>query len=400
MHHRTRVVAGAALLVAGALLTAPTAAARNVPRNVPRVLPRVAGDDATSTGVSCLSRNFCVSSGFYIALAEGGTVFGLAEFWNGRLWSTRMVSGFSTGNSDVLDAIAVSCGTPSTCMLVGEHFSDPSRPVQFAEIAGGLGTPLIWNNPVGAKWSVLDDVKCVGATFCMAVGTYSATARGGRVLAQLWNGSKWRRLAVPSPVKSLNSDLGELSCLSARDCLALGVRETPAKNFVSFAERWNGSSWRLIAVPAVRGERDTELNDVSCTSPSACVAVGFTASPSVHPLVMRFSKGTWTSERTPRVGPASFVGISCPSSTRCFAVGSQGRRAFAERWNGSRWLLAEPAQTGGSYPDDALIHVSCISTSHCVAVGVRYNAKRRLSNHTLTEAWNGSSWKIQRSVDP
>ncbi len=210
-------------------MSAPAAAAQNVPQ----VVPRATGDDATLTGVSCLSRAFCVSSGFYIALAKGGTVFGLAEVWNGRQWSTRTVSGFSSGNSDVLDAIAVSCGTPSTCMLVGEHFSNPSRPVQFAEIAGGLGSaPLIWNNPAGAKWSVLDDVKCMGATFCMAVGTYSATAHGGRVLTQLWNGSKWRRLATPSPAKSLNSDLGELYCLSASDCLA---RARPRRRTLSLS---------------------------------------------------------------------------------------------------------------------------------------------------------------------
>src|SRR5215469_2472143 len=393
----------AAILVAGSLASASVATAQAVP-SVARPAagsldPAARGDDATLTGVSCLSRVFCEASGFYVALAEGGVVFGLNEVWNGHSWTNQIVPGLST-NSNVLDAIAISCGTTTMCMLVGEHYSNASRPVQFAEIAGGLGSPLIWNNPVGARSSLLDDVKCVGATFCMAVGTYSTTASRGRVLAQLWNGSSWHRLSPPSPAKSLNSVLGELSCLSASDCFALGVRETPARNFVSFAERWNGHGWRLSAVPSVRGERDTVLNDVSCTSPSVCEAVGFSGRPSTHPLVMRFSKGSWTTQRTPKVGTASFNSVACPSSTSCIAVGARGLRALAERWNGTRWILTAAYQTGLGYPDDNLIHVSCISTSHCVAVGIRYNARVRFNNHTLAEGWNGSTWQLQTSVNP
>jgi hypothetical protein len=38
--------------------------------------------------------------------------------------------------------------------------------------------------------------------------------------------------------------------------------------------------------------------------------------------------------------------------------------------------------------------------SHCVAVGIRFNAKVRFNNRTLAEGWNGSTWQIQTSVNP
>jgi len=75
-------------------------------------------------------------------------------------------------------------------------------------------------------------------------------------------------------------------------------------------------------------------------------------------------------------------------------------RPLTEKWNGQKWTVMTTARTSGSRPDDQLLHVACTSVSHCVAVGFRYNATRRFSNHTLIEAWNGVSWSIQTSVNP
>jgi len=389
------VIVAATLLSGGMLLAAPASASSAA---VPRPIPAAASDDATLTGVTCSSTSSCLTAGFFVATAEMA-VFGLSEEWNGHAWGTLTVSGLST-KALVTDALEVSCGTPPNCMIVGEHFSNPKLPVQFADTLNTVWSPVKWNNPAGAKWSVLDDVKCVGTNFCMAIGTWSKTAGGGRALAEAWNGTSWRMLTAPNPRRVRSSDLSALSCVSATDCQAVGVAKNTAGHFFNFAEHWDGSKWTLAKVPNVKG-RNNVLNDVTCFASGDCVAVGFTRASGIsHPLVLRLHAGGWRIVSTPALRNASLAGVSCPSATLCVAVGNKGSGPLTEKWNGSKWALVKIARTGGTRPDDSLQHVACVSISHCVAVGIRYNVKRRASNHTLIEVWNGASWRVQNSVNP
>jgi hypothetical protein len=49
---------------------------------------------------------------------------------------------------------------------------------------------------------------------------------------------------------------------------------------------------------------------------------------------------------------------------------------------------------------DACSHVSCASTTYCVAVGYRFNPMSVSGDHTLAEAWDGTTWTIQPTVNP
>jgi hypothetical protein len=365
---------------------------------VEAVAPAITGDDATLNGVACTSAIRCLAAGFFFARAEGST-FGLSETWNGHRWGTLTVSGLTT-KSAVTAALEVSCGAPTNCMIVGYHYKNPSLPVQFADILSATWTPVKWNNPAGARWSVLDDVKCVDTAFCMAIGIFSKTSGGGRALAELWNGHSWRQLRVPNPANLHGTDLSALWCESTTDCQAVGAGQNSAHHLANFAEHWNGSRWTLGRIPNVRG-RANALNDVACFASGDCVAVGFTrASGTLRPLVVRLHGGRWHIVTTPGRRDAALLGISCPTVTLCVAVGFQGKSPLTEKWNGSRWTVLRTRRTGGSKPDDSLQHVSCTSAVHCVAVGFRYNARRRFSNHTLIEVWNGAIWRIQTSVNP
>jgi len=395
MFRMPAVIVAATLLSGGMLLAAPVAASGAA---VHRASPAAASDDATLTGVTCSSTSSCLTAGFFVATAENA-VFGLSEEWDGHAWGTLTVSGLTT-KAAVTDALEVSCGTPPNCMIVGEHFSNPRLPVQFADTLNGVWSPVKWNNPAGARWSVLDDVKCVGTNFCMAIGISSRTAGGGRALAELWNGSSWQLLAAPNPARVTSSDLSALSCVSATDCQAVGVAKNSAGHTFDFAEHWNGSTWTLAKVPNVRG-RGNALNDVTCFASGECIAVGFTRASRInHPLVLRLHAGAWRIIGTPALRNASLAGVSCPSATLCVAVGNAGTGPLTEKWNGSKWAVLKTARTGGTHPDDSLQHVACVSISHCVAVGFRYNVRRRSSNHTLIESWNGASWRVQTSVNP
>jgi hypothetical protein len=165
----------------------------------------------------------------------------------------------------------VSCLSPKFCVAAGSF-----DPVKKEEIRGLVET---WN---GTKWTVAGvrqvvtttnsgiGVSCATRSACMATWGDSFTAR-----AQWWNGTAWRRapFAGPSRPADERSILG-VSCPSATSCTAVGSRHTDAHGVVPLIEQWNGQRWSIEA-PPIPGLGHAALNDVSCTSPTVCTAVGF-----------------------------------------------------------------------------------------------------------------------------
>src|SRR5262245_6885698 len=147
-------------------------------------------------------------------------------------------------------------------------------------------------------------VSCPAANWCMAVGTYTKASGAGVSLAEQWNGSKWRIQPIPSPPGAAWSDLFGVSCVSPSACEAVGVTASTSQEVRALAERWNGSSWRIQPVPSPVG--GGQLEGVSCTSPSACTAVGGT-----------------------------------PPGTP--------RKTLAERWNGSSWQIQSAPSPAGAF---------------------------------------------------
>ena len=66
----------------------------------------------------------------------------------------------------------------------------------------------------------------------------------------------------------------------------------------------------------------------------------------------------------------NFEDVSCSSATECTAVGTkaEGTIAFAQRWNGTKWESQTPEKPKEAV-NTAFTGVSCISSSACFAVG-------------------------------
>jgi hypothetical protein len=56
--------------------------------------------------------------------------------------------------------------------------------------------------------------------------------------------------------------------------------------------------------------------------------------------------------------------VSCVSATHCVAVGFSANADVADTWNGTKWLRSVLPGSGGGEPSS----VSCTSTTYCVAV--------------------------------
>jgi len=264
--------------------------------------------------------------------------------------------------------------------------------VLIAVLVAGLpsAAAAVWSaqlvpKPPGAKALDLSDVSCTSLTNCMAVGAYS-TSGGDRPLVESWNGLRWSIRPVPGPPSSgsqSGTDLNGVSCATPTACLAVGTYLASRDDSIHpLTERWNGLTWSIQSINTFGG-----LIGVSCPSTSSCMAVGN--------LAMQWNGRTWSTERVksaPLFSP-TLAGISCWSATACIAVGSQlsddgANGSIVNRWNGSEWSLQSASQE-----EDALFDVTCTSGSWCMAVG-----SSNVDQRPLAERWNGSRWSREFGV--
>jgi hypothetical protein len=98
---------------------------------------------------------------------------------------------------------------------------------------------------------------------------------------------------------------------------------------------------------------------VGCVTLSLCVAgaaVAATPGWAIQPL------------RGPALPSSVLIAVSCTSATACTAVGSGNTRVLVERWNGETWSVQPTPKPAGS-SDSVLMGVSCTSATACTAVG-------------------------------
>lgn len=398
------------------------------------------------TGVACVSSARCMAVGGSSGPGDGHA---LAELWDGSRW-TQLVTP-SPANEDLADVAcpraslcqavgtvgaekwngtawtveklpasvrapslgSVSCPTVSDCVAVGAR-SNGTMAVTLAEIWNG-STWTVHNpvNPPGALEVKLSSVSCSSTTDCIAVGDYEVSNNFFAALAEKWNGSAWKPLALPTLAASSTS-LSGISCASATSCVAVGGADQ-----ASLAEFWNGTTWAVLPTPpggptaiscatatscmatggthaeSWNGRSWTSLGTppltlfvkgVSCISAATCMAVGHLGG--VGSFAMSWNGSTWHASRVDKLG--MLPGVSCTLAIHCMAIGSylttsDLRAGLAEFWNGSAWTR----RTTPAFPHGGrLADVSCRSVTDCVAVGGSEEAA------TLAEVWNGISWRI------
>ena len=246
-------------------------------------------------------------------------------------------------------------------------------------------------NPTGVSASALEGVSCSAATACIGVGDINGISGPAGPLAEQWDGTAWS--TQPNPPGQY---LTGVSCTSTAACTAVGDYRVcqlgQCRPFyvhvLTLAERWNGSGWLIQPTPNP-STFDNVLDGVSCSSATACTAVGSGVNA---PLAERWNGAGWSIQPTPKPAgtqPVSLFSVSCPTAAECTAVGdyessATGYIPLAEEWNGAAWSIQPiPIPSNG-----VLEHVSCPAVSACIAVGWD-------SAGALIEQWNGTTWSIQ-----
>ena len=282
---------------------------------------------------------------------------------------------------------AVSCSSAKACTAVGDG----------PEVLRSNGTE--WSIQETAKpasassWS-FGGVSCPSATACIAVGSLWIKGVRSVALVERWNGSSWEVQPLPLP-GSEPSGLSAVSCTSATACTAVGgyavldTGPTPdADSGVSLVERWNGSTWSIQRTPTTLA-----LNGVSCAAPMLCTAVWLNLAG--DPVALRWAGRGWSLSKAPSGLGTDFWAVSCPSVKVCTIVGefnggSGGGYAVVTEWDGLRWRSPPPAVSNN---DAFSFHgVTCTSARACTAVGPDAVAVEWNGSHVSSQDFPNVDW--------
>ncbi len=298
-------------------------------------------------GVSCTSATWCMAGG---------------QVWNGTAWTyvPRPNVG-SSGSAGDLDS--VSCTSPTACMAVGNYrqtLYSPFGTLLIERWDGSAWTVQSVPTPTGTTTSGLAGVSCVSSTDCTAVGQVTVNLNTFEVLIEHWDGAAWTVKSAPN----VSGDTFEsVSCSSSTACLAVGSG--------GLAERWDGSTWTLLGPP--QGATTADLGGVSCVSAVDCTVAG-QGPPNGDTLIEHWNGTTWTVASGYQPEPGLLNGVSCTSPSACVAVGYQflpsgSTIALIDRLRGTSWTAQTVQLPAGPTRDQSLHSVSCLPALPCTAVG-------------------------------
>jgi hypothetical protein len=251
----------------------------------------------------------------------------------------------------------------------------------------------------GATDTVLTGVSCTSPVACVAVG--GPDQQPGIMLAERWDGTRWTIQSTPAPSGAVQSFLSGVSCTSLTDCMAVGFFVHPGGAVEALSLRWDGSRWTSQPIPRPAGAIVTLLNGVSCSSRSACTAVGTVESRGTaegtatvwFTLVDRWNGSQWAIQRTPRVRDSELNGVSCASATACTAVGFDGGE-LVDHWNGNRWWVQRIGEIASS--ETELNAVSCTASATCAVGGGLVVPST--TTWPLLQRWNGGRWSARPTL--
>jgi hypothetical protein len=213
--------------------------------------------------------------------------------------------------------------------------------------------------------------------------------------------------------KLQGSTIMTITCPSTTECIAVGYMQSTTPETISPVV-WRttdaGATWTQEQLSSSSGSY-IELDAISCSSTADCVTVGGNGigaagiglSNSGPTAIFATTDGgvTWTQEPVP-VDVVDVSGISCPSTTTCYASGT-----YMTSSSGARPVIIESTNAGSSWsivylPSVVygwLSRISCTSTTTCTAVGIQatidYSTtpiQEQIGGYSITTSNAGASW--------
>ena len=217
----------------------------------------------------------------------------------------------------------------------------------------------------------------------------------------------WKVVQSVNPGVAQNA-LNTVAATSANDAWAVGFYSKSHFNIQgskALIEHWNGSAWSIFKSPDT-SLGDGILNGVAAISPTNAWAVGYAFSESntstQHPLIEHWNGTSWAIVASPALSNGGqFSAITALSATNIWAVGygDNLRHILIEHWNGNGWAVVQSPNPGSGA--NYLTGLTAISANDMWAVGTFFNGTGTIAaGGELLEHWNGTSWSVVQSANP
>jgi hypothetical protein len=304
--------------------------------------------DIVLTADSCVGSGFCFAVGYEPDSPDGNVPY--SELWNGNKWTPETVPSPGLGGTGNW-LTSVSCTSPTACTAISGD---------FAERWNGTAWSLQALQPL----TIASALSCSTPIVCTAVGgVYRAPSQGTRPGAERWNGVSWAYQVIYAADESYTNVSDAVSCSTVQTCLAVGsqTNDTSSGYQHPLADLFDGTSWSLTHTVAVNDRSNiSELTGLSCAGINWCAAVGYRSTGGdwgqegeAQPLIETWDGTAWTAPVTPSIQTPSggqLAAVSCTSPSACIAIGNGSTSGgfLAEQWNGFSWQIQATPQLTGS----------------------------------------------------
>jgi hypothetical protein len=229
-------------------------------------------------------------------------------------------------------------------------------------------------------------LRRLGASTALVAAVVAPAARGA---PDADPALAWTTSASPAS----GASLAAIDARSPSDVWAVGLHPGGTCSYHSLIQHFDGSSWRVVQSPNVKGNSNTVLTDVAALSADDAWAVGSSgcAIERIRPVAEHWDGVRWSMVPTPSPGSFDvFAAVAAVSSTDVWALGSTQRakwRTLAEHWDGASWsVVPSPSVTDL----DELVSASASTSDDVWAVG---SGPSGASDIPIALHWDGTSWQ-------
>jgi len=311
---------------------------------LPNIITLDNGGNATLTSISCASEGACSAGGYYTDTSSNSQVW-VATQVAGAWGNAEEAPGTGTLNANGnAQLTSMSCPTASTCEAVGFYTDATNAQQGFVEtmVSGtwqdAIELPGLDTLNAGGGAQALS-ISCAVPGDCVAGGYYTDATKGLQAFVSEETTSTWNTAVELNGSAALNPGGGaavqSVDCVAVQTCSVVGYTTDGNPTQQAMVDSEVNDVWGAASTPsgsaALNVGGTAQLNAVSCTTITSCVAVGFYQDVNTHSqaLVLQESGGTWGAAQTAPGslalnvgGNASLTDLSCAPEGTCSAAGS------------------------------------------------------------------------------